>query len=134
MTTSDIHIHPMTSSPDVIDRNAAHTLVAAPGYERLAKVLIQAHHQAAFGKGLERHANSLPFEKQRMLSISHLLDSPDGMAYQVTKKMTAGLAMNDFHRCTAELYGAINYLAGIVVFLEDKQAALAPAACTECRK
>lgn len=131
MTTSDIHILPTASAP--ITNVTPGTLVAAPGYERLVQVFAQAHHQAAFGKGLERHANNLPFEKQRMLSISHLLDTPDGMAYQVTKKMTEGLAMDDLPRTLAELFGALNYLAGIVVFLEDKQG-VPVAQCPECHK
>lgn len=99
----------------------ANGLVAAPGYERLVAVMRAAHDQAAHGKGKERHANDLPFEAQRMLSICKLQGSPDGMAYQVIKKMTEGLAMPEHHRKVAELYGAINYLAGIVIFLEDLQ-------------
>lgn len=119
MTSSNVHLAVCTGR--------AGTLVAAPGYERLVRVFTDAHNQAAFGKGKERHANDLPFEKQKMLSISHLLDSPDGMAYQVTKKLTEGLAMAEVHRTKAELYGALNYLAGIVIFLEDREGEPQPA-------
>jgi hypothetical protein len=100
---------------------AKEVLVAEPGYERMVAVFRDAHNQAAHGKGKERHANDLPFEAQRMLSICRLQGSPDGMAYQVIKKVTEGLAMPEHHRKVAELYGAINYLAGIVIFLEDLQ-------------
>ena len=92
------------------------------GYERLAKVLQDAHDQAARGKGADRHAKDLPFDKQRMQAISHLIDSPDGMAYQVCKKVVEGLGLPTLDRQKAELLGAINYLAGIVIFLEDKGA------------
>lgn len=94
----------------------------APGYELLDNVFQQALAQASTGKGRERHANDLPFHEQRMLSISKLLDSPKGMAYQVIKKLTEGLQMaeqGDAQRGKVELLGAINYLACIVILLED---------------
>lgn len=98
------------------------SLTATPGYERLVAVLKAAHDQAAMGKGADRHANGLPFHKQRMQQISVLLDSPYGMAYQVAKKVAEGLDLPTHDRQVAELYGAINYIAGIVIFLEDKLA------------
>lgn len=98
------------------------TLTAAPGYERLTEVLTAAHDQAAFGKGKERHANDLPFHEQRMQQISQMLGSPAGMAYQVAKKVAEGLELPTLDRQKAELLGAINYLAGIVIFLEDQTA------------
>lgn len=98
------------------------SLTATPGYERLVAVLKAAHDQAAMGKGADRHANGLPFHKQRMQQISVLLDSPYGMAYQVAKKVAEGVDLPTHDRQVAELYGAINYIAGIVIFLEDKLA------------
>lgn len=89
------------------------------GYEKLVAVFQAAHDQAAHGKGKERHANGLPFHEQRMQSISKLLDSPDGMAYQVVKKMTEGLQFEDRQQREKELLGAINYLAGIVIFFRE---------------
>lgn len=89
------------------------------GYEKLVAVFQAAHDQAAHGKGKERHANGLPFHEQRMQSISKLLDSPDGMAYQVVKKMTEGLQFEDHQQREKELLGAINYLAGIVIFFRE---------------
>lgn len=94
----------------------------APGYERLHAVYQDAHHQAAYGKGNERHANDLPFHKQRMQTISQGLNSPDGMAYQVIKKLQEGLQMEDPGARRRELLGALNYLAGIVIFLDDREA------------
>lgn len=101
--------------------NNQSTWPAAPGYEQLAAVLQDAHNQAAYGKGDERHASGLPFHEQRMQQISTQLDSDKGMAYQVCKKMTEGLQFDDHARREAELLGAINYLAGIVIFHRLRQ-------------
>lgn len=91
------------------------------GYEKLVAVFQAAHDQAAHGKGKERHANGLPFHEQRMQSISKTLASADGMAYQVVKKMTEGLQFADHAKREAELLGAINYLAGIVIYHREKE-------------
>lgn len=96
---------------------------AVEGYEQLAAVLQDAHDQAAIGKGDERHANGLPFHDQRMQQISTMLDSDKGMAFQVCKKMSEGLQFDDHQRREAELLGAINYLAGIVIYHRNKQVA-----------
>lgn len=93
----------------------------AEGYERLHAVYRDAHDQAAYGKGNERHANDLPFHEQRMQTISQGLNSPDGMAYQVIKKLQEGLQMKDPGARRRELLGALNYLAGVVIFLDDQQ-------------
>lgn len=94
----------------------------ATGYERLHAVFRDAHDHAAFGKGDERHANGWPFHEQRMQRISHGLDSPDGMAFQAMKKIEEGLQMDDYSKTRHELLGALNYLAGIIIFLDDKNA------------
>lgn len=93
-------------------------LTPASGYEMLVAVFRDAHDQAAYGKGKERHANSEPFHEQRMQKISTLLGSVDGMAYQTVKKLTEGLELTDPKARRAELLGAINYLAGIVIYLD----------------
>lgn len=94
----------------------------AAGYERLYEVFRDAHDHAAFGKGDERHANGQPFHEQRMQRISQGLDSPDGMAFQAMKKIEEGLQMDDYRKTRHELLGALNYLAGIIIFLDDKNA------------
>lgn len=94
----------------------------AEGYERLHAVYRDAHDHAAYTKGKERHANDLPFHEQRMQTISQGLNSPDGMAYQVIKKLQEGLQMKDAGARRRELLGAANYLAGIVIFLDDQEA------------
>jgi hypothetical protein len=87
-----------------------------PNYVSLKKVLEKAYTQAAHGKGAERHARGNPFEEQHMQTISTLLDTDRGMAFQAIKKLTEGLDMTDPDARERELLGAINYIAGIIVF------------------
>lgn len=85
-------------------------------YETLWFVLVEAFEQAANGKGRERHARGNPFDKQHMQTISQLLDTDRGMAFQAIKKLTEGLDMQDKAARERELLGAINYIAGIIVY------------------
>lgn len=87
-------------------------------YAGLAAVLLGALEQAAYGKGRERHANDLPFEQQPMNAICDILGSPEGMAYQVTKKVAEALKMPTYEQQERELFGAINYTAGIIIWLQ----------------
>lgn len=93
--------------------------VTVKGYEKLVAVYQDAHDQAAKGKGDERHANGQPFHEQRMQQISGLLRSSDGMAFQAIKKLTEGLQFEDHARREAELLGALNYIAGIVIYYRE---------------
>lgn len=86
------------------------------GYESLAGVLQRALDQAQSGKGAERHANALPFHKQPMQTIAGQV----GVGFltgQAIKKTQEGQTL-PAGRDIAELLGAINYLAGAVIFLE----------------
>lgn len=86
-------------------------------YETLQIVLNDAFDQAANGKGKERHGNTgLPFHEQRMQTISQLLATDQGMAFQAIKKLTEGLELPDRGARERELLGAIVYIAGIVVY------------------
>ncbi|AFB84062.1 hypothetical protein F418_p45 [Hafnia phage Enc34] len=87
-------------------------------YQSLCDVLFGALHQAAYGKGRERHANDDPFESQRMQVISDQVGSVSGMAYQVVKKVTEALNMPTVEQQERELYGAINYTAGMLIWLK----------------
>jgi hypothetical protein len=85
-------------------------------------VLCEALNQAQYGKGAERHnlGSDVPFDRQRMQTVSELVGSPDGMVYQAVKKITEGMKLPTIDRQVAELLGAINYIAGIVLFLRKR--------------
>jgi hypothetical protein len=88
----------------------------APGYDSLASVLKRAFDQASAGKGKERHANALSFDQQPMQTIA----SQFGVGFllgQAAKKSQESQALPP-GRDVAELLGAINYLAGAVIYLE----------------
>ena len=85
-------------------------------YRSLAGILVEAYQQAQSGKGKERHANGLPFEDQPMQAISGMLDSDKGMAYQACKKIVEATNMQSLPAFEREILGAINYLAGMIIF------------------
>lgn len=86
------------------------------GYEQLADVLQDAYDQAAKGKGAERHADGLPFHEQPMQTGSDLLGTDAGLAFQAIKKIREGRNMPEFDRLERELLGAINYIAGMIIW------------------
>lgn len=104
----------------------------APGFESLYRVLMEAHDQAAFGKGAERHGHGLPYNAQPMQGISFLLGSSEGLLWQVIKKtqeaqtklaMARGCPDKEVKQIALqfarrELLGAINYLAGALIYEE----------------
>lgn len=92
-----------------------------PGYESLALVLERAYNQAAHGKGAERHAGSRPFTDQPMQTISELLGSDTGLLYQAMKKIQESQRL-DPDAAIRELLGAINYIAGAIIFKESEAA------------
>lgn len=99
-----------------------------PGYESLAQVLQEAYDQAARGKGAERHANDLPFDQQPMQQIARRR----GLGFllgQVDKKTEEAQGMLERGERAAwrrEILGAINYLAGALVFTADESAPIEP--------
>lgn len=105
----------------IIDEEVGHLQVVmnVPGYEKLAAVLQAAYNQAAIGKGKERHANDKPFHEQPMCAISRNLGSIDGLLYQATKKPQEARGLPTRARALAEIYGAINYLAGAAILIEE---------------
>lgn len=92
------------------------TTLSSPGYEHLAAVLEAAFKQASEGKGAERHARGNAFHEQHMQTISTLLNSDRGMAFQAIKKLTEGLDFEEIDRRERELLGVIVYVAGIIVW------------------
>lgn len=89
------------------------------GYASLASVLARALNQAAAGRGRERHANDLPFHRQRMMTLIDL-HGYGFAAGQAGKKVAEGLEMENPERCKQEILGAINYLAGIIVHMDHR--------------
>lgn len=106
------------------------------GYESLRNVLERAYAQASSGKGHERHAVGKPFDEQPMQSLIELYGVGFALGQaakkaQESQRLPAG-------RDVAELLGAINYLAGAVIWLESNRAPAAvndnqqPDACPSC--
>ena len=91
-----------------------------PGYEKLAAVFVRAYDQAARGKGNDRHAGGHPFHQQPMQQISQLLESDSFMAGQAIKKVQESRRLPTRERRVAELLGAINYIAGMVIYEESQ--------------
>jgi hypothetical protein len=96
----------------------------APGYTSLADVLARAFEQASGGKGKERHATDLPFNQQPMQTLAGLY-GPGFLLGQAAKKSQESQRL-PAGRDVAELLGAINYLAGTVIYLERQRAAVKP--------
>lgn len=91
--------------------------VPAPGYEKLANVLVRAHDQAAYGKGHERHATGQPFHEQPILTLTRLYGT--GFAFgQAGKKMQESQRLPK-DAAVRELLGAMNYIAASIIYLEE---------------
>lgn len=84
-----------------------------PGYESLLAVLLQAYDQAARGKGVERHANGLPFVRQRMIKIDRAVKGGFCRG-QAIKKIEESQGQ-DVEGAVKNLLGAINYIAGEIM-------------------
>lgn len=98
---------------------------ADDGYNVLRDVFASAVEQASGGKGKERHANGAPFVDQPILAITRLLTGhPCGaLAFQSIKKtIEAGrlVELKGTDAAVAELMGAMNYIAAMVVYLEEQ--------------
>ncbi len=95
-----------------------------PDYERLMDTLMAAYQQATEGKGKERHSRGLSFEDQDMLQLLRRAGIGFGIG-QACKK-----ALEAQHRTMGEsreeLLGAIVYLAGTVIYLDEVIAKLGP--------
>jgi len=87
-----------------------------PGYASLADVLHRAYGQAAIGKGAERHAQALPFDQQPMQQLCDLYGV--GFALGQAGKKSQEAQRLPTEAAIRELLGAINYLAGAVIYME----------------
>lgn len=98
----------------------------SPGYESLAEVLYRAFGQAADGKGAQRHGNGLPFDQQPMQSLQRSF-GPGFALGQAAKKIEESQGL-PLAAAVHEMLGAINYIAGAVIFQERSVAAAQAAA------
>lgn len=91
-----------------------------PGYDTLAAILQRAYDQAAVGKGAERHANEVPFDKQPMQTITakHGLGFLFGQADKKLQEAHSMVRRSEIDKAKYELLGAINYIAGTILYLE----------------
>lgn len=113
---------PMSIELSTVDAHVALMIDALTDHQHpyhcLADVLASALFQSAVGKGQDRHANDLPFDKQRMQSIADGQGHIGGMIYQVCKKAEEAEGMRSRPQQVHELLGAIVYAAGAIVWLD----------------
>ena len=93
-------------------------------YASLYSVLKDALHQAASGKGKERHANDDPFERQSICEITrkHGLAFATGQAAKKLEESHRLLQLRGVEAATNEILGAINYAAAAVIVLREGEA------------
>lgn len=92
--------------------------LVTPEYEALQLILSAAYLQASNGKGSERHGNQgdTPFHEQPMQRESDDIGSWDGLIFQARKKIREGIGLPTETAQVRELLGAINYLAGAIIW------------------
>lgn len=112
---SQLQRKPALAAPDV--ERGADTYVVPDGYELLFNVFVNALHQAANGKGRERHATPVPFQMQSSCCIARDVGIafPLGQAIKKAKECQrlAGV------RSMVEILGSINYLAMAYIVLSE---------------
>lgn len=94
-------------------------------YTTLRTILDAAFAHAATGKGKERHARDLPFDKQPMLETTRLVGPgfPLGQAIKKAGEAAGMIERGELGAAEAECLGAINYLAGAVAWMREGKAA-----------
>lgn len=103
---------------------ASDVTLSAAGYESLAGVLLSAFQQASAGKGVERHAsNGEAFELQPMQRIArdHGIGFITGQARKKLEEAVRMYQRGNVPAAEREFLGAINYLAGAIIFMRDEQ-------------
>jgi hypothetical protein len=87
-------------------------------YAPLRRVLDLALTQAAYGKGADRHASGQTFDQQPMMEIGRMVGV--GFCYGQSMKKTQEASRMEPEAAKRELLGAINYLAGAYLLLDEK--------------
>ncbi|MGB3042420.1 MAG: hypothetical protein WBB98_04470 [Xanthobacteraceae bacterium] len=110
-------------SPTIGQPKAANSDVMgeAGQYVLLRTILDAAFNHAATGKGKERHARDLPFDKQPMLETTRLVGPgfPLGQAIKKAGEAAGMIEREEYDAAEAECLGAINYLAGAVAWVRE---------------
>lgn len=96
-------------------------LTPPAGYERLHDILYQAIHQAAYGKGKERHSSGEPFEDQPICVVARWvgIGAQLGQAIKKTRESSRLLNIKGPEAAKFELLGAINWIAAAIILLEE---------------
>lgn len=91
-------------------------------YTSLWRHLSAAYAQASEGKGAERHANGLPFERQRILTIARDV-GPGFLAGQIEKKAGETFGMigrHDLAKAYEEALSIIVYGAALALLVDEQ--------------
>ena len=88
------------------------------GYEPLRYVLEEAFEQASQGKGRRCHANGKPFLEQPIMEEGRN-SGPGFLSGQARKKILEAKNCADDERAIADLLGAINYVAAMVILRRE---------------
>lgn len=89
-------------------------------YASLRKVLMQALDQAQHGKGLERHANGLPFDQQ-IICVATREEGHGFTRGQVRKKIEEVKRLPTIDAQIRELLSVIVYAAADIIILEEEK-------------
>lgn len=103
-----------------VSRNIRRAEEENDGYAPLRRVLELATEQASAGKGKERHATDKTFDRQPMLEIGRMVGHGFCLGQAIKKAQEASRMEPDAAK--RELLGAINYLAGAYLLLEEIKA------------
>ena len=115
---TDSHMHTLVCcNPAMVEEPE---VAVVDDYYSLRYVLKMALEQASVGKGKERHATDKPFDRQPMLEIGRMV-GPGFCLGQAIKKAQESSRMEP-DAAQRELLGAINYLAGAYLLLEEIEA------------
>lgn len=91
-------------------------------YAPLRAVLDAAHDHAARGKGNDRHANGRAFVEQPMMKITRDVGPgfPLGQAMKKAQEAGGMIDRGELRAAEAECLGAINYLAGAIIWMREQ--------------
>jgi hypothetical protein len=114
----------MNNVPSWLSR-LANNQPANDNYTSLRAILYAAHAHAATGKGRERHARDLPFDKQPMMTTARQVGVGFtlGQAIKKAGESAGMIERGQYDAAEAECLGAINYLAGAVLWMRERKEA-----------